>query len=389
MSLRCHEIALSLLVVSLSVAACGGKSPTGPSPVDTPGAGQTPAPAPAPEPAPAPAPAGSAVVTGTVVAPGSSFVASATLVGMGGVNVSVVGTSISATADGSGRFTLQNVPSGDQQLEFSGAGANARLPLDDITERERIDLTVEVSGSSAQVVSQERVTGSEAQVEGRITALDAGARTLQVNNVQVTVPAGVPIRHGSTELQFSNLRMGDRVHVKGSATGGGVTANEVNVQQGEDTPGGGGGDVEDDASVSGSISGKSGACPGLQFQVVDKTVITNGSTQFRGGTCESLANGTMVEVEGSASGSTITAKKVQVEDAPEQEEVTLTGVLSGLSGQCPALTFTLQGKTVTTTAATEFRKGACEAVAAGMTVEAEGVLTGDTLAAKKVSIEKD
>ena len=60
-----------------------------------------------------------------------------------------------------------------------------------------------------------------------------------------------------------------------------------------------------------------------------------------------------------------------------------------MTGQCPALTFMLQGKTVKTSASTEFRKGTCDAFRSATNVEAEGVLTGDTLDAKKVSIEKD
>lgn len=369
-------IVVALLVTALSAVACGGKSPTGPSSVEAPGATQT------PEPAPAPSPTGSAVITGTVVAPGSTVSMGASLAGIAGVKVSVAGTSVSAIADGRGKFTLQNVPSGDRQLEFSGAGANARLPLDDVSEQERIDLTVAVAGSSAELVSQSRSTGSEAQVEGLVDAIDAGARTLQIGSLQVSVPEGVPIRHGSTALQFSDLHVGDRVHVKGSKSGSVVTASEVNVQQGQATPGG-----KRDAKVEGTVSGLGGTCPNLRFQVDGTGVVTSASTQFKGGTCTSLEDGMTVEVEGSTSDGTITAMKVEVEDAPGQEGVTLKGTLSGLSGQCPALTFTLQGTTVTTSAATVFKKGTCGDVSAGAAVKAEGVLASGTLAATRVSFE--
>jgi hypothetical protein len=178
------------------------------------------------------------------------------------------------------------------------------------------------------------------------------------------------------------------VHVKGTRSGTTITATEVNVQQGDETPGGGG----DSVSVTGAISGLSGDCPTLQFTVGDKTIITSGSTRFLQTSCGSLADGMTVEVEGAADGSTIFASKVQAEDGMPgggDDDATLRGALSGLSGQCPSLTFALQGKTVTTSAATVFKKGTCADVANGKSVEAEGILTGSTLAATKVSLEKN
>jgi len=376
-----HRLLAAVLCVSLA-AACGGKSPTSPSPAD-PGNGS-----PAPAPAPAPTPTGSATVSGQVVsqaAPlGTSFA------GLSGVTVTVAGTSLSAVADDNGRFSLSNVPSGDQELEFRGHGADARLPLAQIAERETIQVTVAVTGGSAQLVEQERVNGSEAQLEGRISAISAGPRTLVVRGVTVQVPSTASIRHGATTLTFSNLHVDDQVHVKGTMSGTAVTASEVTVQQGEDTPGGPDAPGPDE-SVKGAISKLAGSCPDRTFSVGGKRVLVNASTEYLlGSSCGALANGGTVEVEGPSAGSTITARTLKFDDAPGgggEAEVKVRGAVSARTGTCPVLTFTVQGKNVTTTNATDFRKGTCEQVVNGAQVEAEGLLTGNTIAAKKVQLE--
>ena len=67
---------------------------------------------------------GSASIAGTVV--GGASGASVQPMGSALV-VTIVGTSMSATVASSGRFTLQNVPSGDLTLQFTGSGVNARI----------------------------------------------------------------------------------------------------------------------------------------------------------------------------------------------------------------------------------------------------------------------
>ena len=143
----------------------------------------------------------------------------------------------------------------------------------------------------------------------------------------VKVPSGVPIRHGDTSLTFANLHVEDRVHVKGTKEASNVTATEVTVQHGEDTPGGGNGGNGDDGDDGDDDGGHS--------------------------------------------------------------ETSLSGSPSAMTGQCPSLTFTLQAKTVKTSASTNFHKATCDEFKSATSVEAEGVLTGNTLDAKKVSIEKD
>jgi hypothetical protein len=368
-----HRLLVALVIVNLAVVGCGGKSPASPSPAEPGNESPTPAPA-----------AGSATIGGQVVSQASAMSAHMARAGLAGITVSVAGTSLSVVADGNGRFSLSNVPSGDQQLEFSGHGANARLTLEQIGAHETIDVTVAVTGGSAELVEEERVNGAEAQLEGQISAVNTGARTLVVRGVTVQVPTTATIRHGGTELTFDNLHVNDRVHVKGSKSGSIVTASEVNVQQGEDTPGGPG-TIE---TAKGVISKLGGSCPDLTFSVGGKKVVVNASTEYlAGSSCGALANGATVEVEGPSQGSTLTALTVKIDDAGGAVEVTVKGKVSAMKGTCPSLTFKVQGKSITTSGGTEFLKGTCAQVVNGTQVEAEGVLSGNTIAAKKVQLE--
>ena len=82
------------------------------------------------------------------------------------------------------------------------------------------------------------VTG-KVQIEGLITAI-AGT-SITVNGQTVAVPAGTVIRHGSRAVAYSELSLGDRVHVKARMQGTALEATEVKVQNA-----GGSGDGDDD-----------------------------------------------------------------------------------------------------------------------------------------------
>lgn len=74
------------------------------------------------------------------------------------------------------------------------------------------------------------------ELEGLISA--KAGDSITVNAQTVVVPSTCPIRHGSTRFTFGDLRVGDRVHVRGSriTTGSGATtstrieATEVKLQ---------------------------------------------------------------------------------------------------------------------------------------------------------------
>jgi hypothetical protein len=67
---------------------------------------------------------------------------------------------------------------------------------------------------------------------------------------------------------------------------------------------------------------------------------------------------------------------------PPPNGMRLTGSVSGVSGSCPTLTFTVNGITITTSSDTRFGPSGCSAVTNGVTVDADLVTqsNGSTLA---------
>ncbi|HEY8377833.1 MAG TPA: DUF5666 domain-containing protein [Nannocystis sp.] len=71
----------------------------------------------------------------------------------------------------------------------------------------------------------------------------------------------------------------------------------------------------------------------------------------------------------------------------DRDDVEIVGVVEGLTGTCPNLSFTIQGKKVTTSARTEFDDGTCANVRNGQRVEIEGHVENGTLIAKEVDLD--
>ena len=69
--------------------------------------------------------------------------------------------------------------------------------------------------------------------------------------------------------------------------------------------------------------------------------------------------------------------------------VKLDDPLSGLSGTCPAMRFTVEGRVVTTSSQTEFKGGNCNQLVNGLRVEVEGNQQSDgTIAAESVRLHR-
>ena len=124
--------------------------------------------------------------------------------------------------------------------------------------------------------------------------------------------------------------------------------------------------------MKGEVSSLTGGCPALDFDVNGTHVTTDASTAFEHGTCGDVQDGVPVEVEGFQVDGDINATKVELD-----LKVELAGPVSGLSGSCPVLTFTVDGRTVTTDSSTEFKDGACGDVQNGTEVKVEGLRQPD------------
>jgi hypothetical protein len=73
-----------------------------------------------------------------------------------GVQVTVEGTTLATRTDSSGRFALERVPVGDQTLAFSTGRGRAPVSIRDLREKDRVEMEVSISGSSARVTSMSR-----------------------------------------------------------------------------------------------------------------------------------------------------------------------------------------------------------------------------------------
>ena len=225
------------------------------------------------------------------------------------VTVTIEGTNISSTVDGSGNFTLTNVPAGTVQLHFQGRGADAMLTISGIQSDDNLQITVTLNGRDARLDSKSNSgNGRGVEVNGRIDSIDVATRTLHVDGQTVMADSSTTIRHGNSTFAFADLRVGDHIQVKGTRDGSTVHASEIKVEtgDGEDT------DREDDNDLTGAISGLGGTCPALSFFIGSTKVTTSASTKFDGVACSSLANTQRVEVTGTrASDGTLVATKVE------------------------------------------------------------------------------
>jgi hypothetical protein len=84
-------------------------------------------------------------------------------------------------------------------------------------------------------------------------------------------------------------------------------------------------------------------------------------------TLADLHVGQRVHVKGTLTGSKFVASEVILQD-DQRKEAEVEGTVSALLGMCPALTFTVKGTKVTTTASTKFNESTCSKVTNGVSV---------------------
>jgi hypothetical protein len=207
-----------------------------------------------------------------------------------------------------------------------------------------------------------------------------------VNGVTVIADADTTIRHGNRTLTMGNIGVGDHVQARGTMTGTTLLAIEIKVQNtnGED---------DDDTGVvlevEGAVAGFTGAatCPATTFTIGTTTIKTSAATVFDDVTCATLANGALVEVNGTRQiDNSILATRVELQSGPNE----VRGTVSELTGTAtcgtatPALTFKVTpalgtAVTVKTTATTTFTGGTltCATLANGANVEVEGTTQAD------------
>jgi hypothetical protein len=369
------------LALSAVLAACGGgSSPT--EPTSTGG------------PAPAPAPSSGATITGQISSAATSSsvregVASSRATPVS--TVSVVGTSITTTADAAGRFTLTGVPAGATQLRFTGSGTDATVSIGDVRAGDSLTITVAVNGSAAAVLDDSR------HPSGAPTPINGIARNLtgSPDQFEFTID-GRTIRGDRVTEFYGNPNMtrqrvfeelnNTRTEVKAWPREGFWYAERLHVNTDDD----GAEDPEEDepespqdssASIEGTLTAMTGTRPTLVLTIANTTVRTSAATvvQRRGDVQDLsvLQLGMTIHVVGDRqSNGSIDARRLQIKDDAAGAEFEIEGSVGGLKGTCPAVTFGVNGFNVATTASTTFTP-ACSALKSGNKVKVKGITQAD------------
>jgi hypothetical protein len=179
-----------------------------------------------------------ATVQGVINGSGAST-SGARLHSAAGVRVSVVGTSLATQTDGSGRFTLQGVPTGSVTLRFEGPGLDARVTLSGLVDGQVLSIEVQASGSSATLITG-RGTPSPSpspspspgtgEIEFTGTVSSVGASSLVVSGRTVHVSAGTEIKRADVRITLAQVKAGESAKVEGAGQAdGSVLAREIKL----------------------------------------------------------------------------------------------------------------------------------------------------------------
>ena len=116
------------------------------------------------------------------------------------LRVTISGTNISTTVDGSGQFTLTGVPPGTVTLTFTGSGISASITLTGVAAGTEIHIEVRLNGNSARIESENRRDGDDDdeddndEIEGNVSGLTGtcpaitfmvGTRTIKTSSTTV------------------------------------------------------------------------------------------------------------------------------------------------------------------------------------------------------------
>jgi hypothetical protein len=314
----------------------------------------------------------------------------------------VVGTSVSAPVGTGGGFSLEGVPEGNVQLRFVGSGVDASVALSPVRPGDVVSLLVGVAGATATVQSESRNAGGKVELEGRIESLPPtqAANTLVVDGRTVTTTTTTAIRDGNdVPRMFSDLAIGQRVHVKGTLGVDSVVADSILIQNTT---------TSIPVNVNGIVEKLAGSASAFSFLIGSREIKGDSTTVLYGDngvllTFAALKDGLRVEVKGEMRDAYVFAVRIHINgpttpEPPQDDSASVEGRLDAIGGTKPALTLkivTAGGFTmVTTTSSTEVqRRGdvqTLDALALGQTVHAVGARQADgSIVARKLQIKDE
>jgi len=368
-----------LALVAFGCAACGGDAPQAPA---------------GPSAAVVASPGASSVTQGAKILGNVS--AGVPLAAMA---AQVVGTPISAPVGAGGGFALEGVPEGNVQLRFVGSGVDASVALTPVRPGDVVSLLVGVAGATAMVQSESRNAGGKVELEGRVESLTASPETLVVAGRTVTTSAATVIRdsNGGTKT-FTDLAIGQRVHVKGTLGVDGIVADSILIQNTITTI---------PVNVNGIVENLSGDATSFTFFIGSREIRGDTSTVFYGDdgvllAFAALINGARVEVKGEMREGFVLALRIHVNgpmEPPQDDSASVEGVVtdeSDLTADVPTLYLDTkfgEVKVTTTSATVVQRRGSVldfKALAFGQTVHAVGTRMPDkSIEARFLQIKDD
>jgi hypothetical protein len=304
----------------------------------------------------------------------------------------VVGTSLTTTADGSGRFTLTGVPAGAAQLHFTGPGTDATLPIGEVRTGDTVTLMVAVNGTAAAVLSDSRApTGAPTPINGVVRNLTGSVDQFEftidgqrIRGDRVTEFYGHP---NMTPARVFEEMNNTRTEVKAWPRDGFWYAERLHVNLDEEvpetptTPTTPTTPQDSSASIEGTLTTMGGTRPSLVLTIAGTTVRTSASTEVqRRGDVQDLSVlqiGMTIHVVGDRrTDGSIDARRLQIKDDATGAEFEIEGSVGGLKGTCPTVAFGVNGFNVATTASTTFAP-ACGELKSGNKVKVKGVTQAD------------
>ena len=261
---------------------------------------------------------GTGVLSGQVIPIGDLAGASPS-----GINVTCSGQV--AVTDASGRFAFAGLAASSvQALAFSSAG-NLQMSF---TRADGINASGAVAADASTVVVQLQktqasilVTGqSKQEIEGLITKITSSSITVNDasthGDVTVAINSSTVIRKGNQTVNVSDLKVGDRVHVKASiGSNGSLTATEILFQQSGDGSGSGQtseleGLITKVSSSSITVNNASTGGP-VTAAITSSTVIRKGNTPLK---ASDLKVGDRVHVKTTGSADSLTATEIMLQN---------------------------------------------------------------------------
>jgi hypothetical protein len=268
----------------------------------------------------------------------------------------------------------------DTTTRFEQGGATKTFADLQIGMRVHVEGTVSGSDLRASLIRiQNTNTWIPVEINGVIDSLSGNATLFQFKIGSRLVKGDtLTTFFGNSAQSFSMLKDGVRVEVKGQQRDGYVYAERLHVNDADVTDDG----QDESASIQGVLTAIGGTKPALTLTVGGTTVRTSSTTevQRRGDvqTLDALKVGQTLHVIGvrQADGS-LDARRIQIDDDQTGGEFEIEGSLGSMKGTCPALTFGVNGFSITTNSATVFDGAACSALKSGDKITVNGIKQAD------------